>query len=147
MENLYFRKLMVKDYNSNYFELLNQLSNTINISKFAYDTWVAFINNLNANHQIIVLIDKTTEKIVASGTIIIERKIIHNMGNVAHIEDIVVDKNCRGNNIGKELVIYLLDLAKEKNVYKVILDCFEKNTGFYEKCGFVKNGIQMVVYK
>jgi glucosamine-phosphate N-acetyltransferase len=141
MEQFYFRKLMVQDYNSGFFEVLNQLSP---VTKPNYSTWITFINNLNmSQQQIIVVVDKETEKIVASGTLLIQQKIIHNMGKVAHIEDVVVDVSVRGKGLGKELIRYLQDIAIGQSVYKTTLYCFEKNTGFYEKCGFEKKGPYM----
>jgi glucosamine-phosphate N-acetyltransferase len=39
-----------------------------------------------------------------------------------------------------------MELAKERNCYKVILDCTKNISGFYEKIGFEKHGIQMSKY-
>ncbi len=141
MEQFYFRKLILQDYNSGFFEVMNQLSPVI---KPDYTSWLIFINNLNASpQQIIVAVDKETEKIVASGTMLIQQKIIHNMGKVAHIEDVVVDSKFRGKGLGKELIRYLQDIAISQSVYKTTLYCFEKNVEFYEKCGFEKKGPYM----
>lgn len=135
---------MVQDYNSGFFEVLTQLSP---VTKPEYSTWLIYINNLNASQQqIIVAVDKETEKIVASGTLLIQQKIIHNMGKVAHIEDVVVDSNLRGKELGKELIRHLQDIAIGQSVYKTTLYCFEKNAEFYEKCGFEKKGPYMAVY-
>lgn len=144
MEQYYFRKLMAQDYNSGFFEVLAQLSPVI---KPEYSAWITFINNLNmSSQQIIVVVDKETDKIVASGTLFIQQKIIHNMGKVAHIEDVVVDVSVRGKGLGKELIRYLQDIALTQSVYKTTLYCFEKNVEFYEKCGFEKKGCQMAQY-
>ena len=144
MEQFYFRKLMAQDYNSGFFEVLNQLSP---VTKPDYSTWITFINNLNmSQQQIIVVVDKETEKIVASGTVLIQQKIIHNMGKVAHIEDVVVDVSVRGKGLGKELIRYLQDIAIGQSVYKTTLHCFEKNAEFYENFGFKKKGPYMAQY-
>lgn len=42
------------------------------------------------------------------------------------------------------LIAALIDVAKQKGCYKVILDCAEKNAAFYEKCGLTRKEIQMV---
>ena len=44
------------------------------------------------------------------------------------------------------IIDQLKHLAKRSGCYKVILDCAEKNVGFYEKLGFVKKEIQMALY-
>ena len=77
------------------------------------------------------------------GTILIEKKLIHNCGCVGHIEDVVVHENYRNINVGKALIEYMINIAKERQVYKVILNCNEGNADFYRKCGFHKNNLQM----
>ena len=144
MEQMYFRKIMHQDYNSGFFEVLSQLSP---VSKPDYNDWVNYVNNLNpTKQQIIVAIDQETEKIVGTGSVLIEQKIIHNMGKVAHIEDVVVDVSARGKGVGKELIRHLQDIAISQSVYKTTLDCLDKNAEFYEKCGFEKKGCQMAQY-
>ena len=144
MNQFYFRKLMINDYNTEFFEVLNQLSPII---KPRYNDWVTFINELNpTKQQIIIAVDRDTEKVVATGTVIIQQKIIHNMGKVAHIEDVVVDNNFRGKGLGKELINHLQDIAISQSVYKTTLYCFDKNAEFYEKCGFEKKGSYFAKY-
>ena len=61
------------------------------------------------------------------------------------IEDVAVDKDHRGKGIGKSLVEKLIEIGKQKNCDKIILNTSEKNSKFYEKIGFEKNEIQMVI--
>ena len=142
---MYFRQLDCNDYNSNYIEILSQLS-FVNKKFITQDQWNQFISQLNNNHQIYVLIDPSSNNIIASGTLLIENKIIHNMGKVAHIEDIVADNNFRGKGYGKMMIEYLIDKAKEHQVYKIILNCSDENIKFYEKCGFELKSNQMAKY-
>ena len=44
------------------------------------------------------------------------------------------------------LVDYLINEAKRKGCYKVILNCKEDNVRFYEKCGLKRHGIEMKRY-
>jgi glucosamine-phosphate N-acetyltransferase len=142
--NLIFRKIQISDYNEKYLNLLNQLNNTIDyISK---NTLENFLNSLNEDHQIIVIEEYESKEIIGTGTILIETKILHNMGKVAHIEDIVIDKNKRGLGLGYKIIKYLVDIAKQKNCYKVILNCSDENILFYEKCGFQQKSKQMSLY-
>ena len=85
-------------------------------------------------------------KIIASGTIIIEPKIIRYGKNVGHIEDIVVVRNMRGKGVSAKIISNLKKIAKELNCYKVILDCSEKLKNFYKKNNFMVNGVQMCEY-
>lgn len=82
-------------------------------------------------------------KVVGTASLHIERKFYHNGKGVAHIEDVAVHPDHRGNGLGRALVINLEGLARRKNCYKVVLDCSEKNFGFYEKLGYRKHEQQM----
>ena len=116
----------------------------VNKEKITFVDFCNFIDKLNKNHHIIVIIHNN--KIVASGTLLIEDKIIHGMSKVGHIEDIVVDSNSRGLGLGKKIISYLTNLAKKNDCYKVILNCKEENCKFYQKCGIIKKEIEMAIY-
>ena len=61
------------------------------------------------------------------------------------IEDVAVNKDHRGKGIGKSLVEKLIEIGKQKNCDKIVLNTSEKNSKFYEKIGFEKNEIQMII--
>ena len=61
------------------------------------------------------------------------------------IEDVAVNENYRGKGIGKKLVEKLIGIASEKSCDKTVLNSSEKNSEFYEKIGFEKNEIQMII--
>ena len=65
---------------------------------------------------------------------------------VMHVEDVVVQKSKRGKNVGKQLIQFLIDLAKRRNCYKIILNCDETVKKFYEKCGFLNKNLEMSIY-
>ena len=139
-----FRNIDKNDFYNGYLELLSQLTE-VNIKNITFENFSNFIDNLNdKNHKIIVIIYKNN--IVASGTLLIEDKIIHGISKIGHIEDIVVNYKYRGQGIGKKLINYLTNLGIENNCYKLILNCKEENCEFYGKCGFVRKEIEMVKY-
>ena len=84
--------------------------------------------------------------IIASGTIIIEPKLIRGGKSVGHIEDIVVSEKYRGNGISKNILEMLKKVAREKDCYKIILDCSEEVKKVYNSSGFEEKGIQMSIY-
>ena len=137
-------RLRRHDYYRGYLQLLEQLT-TVNADKISFGDFCKQLGGINSN--IFVMRDKNVDdKVIATGTIYIERKFIHNLGKVGHIEDVVVDSNYRGQGLGKKMINILVDRAKKEKCYKVILDCSEKNVGFYEKCGFVKHEVEMRMY-
>jgi glucosamine-phosphate N-acetyltransferase len=145
MENFIIRKLEYNDYFLGFLETLNQLSE-INKKLINENEFNLFLNELPLNQHIFVIYDSNKNKIIGCGSIIIENKIIHNFGKVGHIEDIVIDSNYRNYGLGKMIVNFLVNFAKSKNCYKVILACNDFNLEFYKKIGFNKKDNLMAIY-
>jgi ribosomal protein S18 acetylase RimI-like enzyme len=91
----------------------------------------------------------STTMIVSEGNRIIGVASIHIINKLSRtlglIEDVAVNKDHRGKGIGKSLVEKLIEIGKKKNCDKIVLNTSEKNSKFYEKIGFEKNEIQMVI--
>jgi glucosamine-phosphate N-acetyltransferase len=99
----------------------------------------------NNNHNIFLYIDDTNN-ILGAITLLTEQKFIHNGKCVAHIEDFVVKKEYRSQNIGKDLMNYAINYAKQNNCYKIILDTDTKLVNYYSNYGFVNKGVYMGYY-
>ncbi|KAF3954089.1 hypothetical protein CMV_020518 [Castanea mollissima] len=82
---------------------------------------------LGDDHIISVIEDESPGKIIATGSIFIEKKFLRNCGKVGHIEDVVVDSNARGLKLGKKIIAFLTKHAHLMGCYKVILDCGLEN--------------------
>ena len=102
------------------------------------------ISELPKNHNIYFYIKNN--KIVGGITLILEQKLIHNGKCCGHIEDFVVLEKFRLQGIGKLLMDYVIDISKQNNCYKCILDCNENLENYYIKRGFIKKGIYMGNY-
>ena len=61
------------------------------------------------------------------------------------IEDVAVNEKYRGKGVGKKLVERLILIGKQKNCDKIVLSSSDKNSKFYEKIGFKKKELQMVI--
>ena len=138
---LIFRKLEESDYNKNYLQLLSQLTEVGHITSKKFSNILDKIQS-----QIWVFEDKQLNKIVASASILLEQKFIHEGGIVAHLEDVVVDKEYRGNQLGKKLIELIVEKARESGAYKIIADCKPELLSFYSKNGFEKKGEQIAIY-
>lgn len=103
------------------------------------------MSSIPSTYFILVILDPS-QTIVGTGAVIVERKFIHNMGMVGHIEDIAVAKNQQGKKLGLRIIQALDAVAKNVGCYKAILDCSEANEGFYVKCGFKRAGLEMAHY-
>ncbi|KAH0141684.1 acyl-CoA N-acyltransferase, partial [Aureobasidium melanogenum] len=94
----------------------------------------------------ILVILNGEKKIVGTGALIVEKKFIHSLGQVGHIEDIAVAKDQQGKKLGLRIIQALDHVAEKVGCYKTILDCSEANEGFYVKCGFKRAGLEMAHY-
>ena len=67
-------------------------------------------------------------------------------GEYCQLEELVVDKEARGKNVGGLLIEQTIKLAKKRGCKEYglyILKSTKHNQGFYEKYGFVKVGEEM----
>lgn len=131
-----------------YFSLLSQLSKCPVVSDDEFYNKIKDIERVDGTIFILHFNSVLSNdfKIVASGTILIEPKILHN-SFAGHIEDIVVDENYRGYGLARTILNTLKQYALyDKKCYKVILDCNENLIQFYEKNDFIVKGIQMSKY-
>ena len=119
--------------------------------KQVINLWTSsFSRNFNKTLNPDYLNDPTsTTMVVFEGNTIIGVASIHIIYKLSRtlglIEDVAVNKDHRGKGIGKSLVEKLIEIGKQKNCDKIVLNTSEKNSKFYEKIGFEKNEIQMVI--
>jgi len=141
MVDITIRELEEKDLFNGFLESMDSLKLASNLDTEKAKEIFEKISS-NSNHFVYVAI--LDGRVVGSTTMLIEPKFIHNGGNVAHIEDVVVSKDYQGKGIGEMLMRSLLDLAKDNNCYKTILDCTDEVKPFYEKIGFKRtsNGMR-----
>jgi glucosamine-phosphate N-acetyltransferase len=123
------------------FALLSQLTKAPSLNNKQFNK---IVSELNDNHHIYLYIKDN--KIVGIITLFIEQKLIHNGLCVAHIEDLVIDKNYAHQGIGSELIKYCLKQIDILKCYKIILDCKRELIPFYEKLGFENKNVQMSKY-
>jgi len=140
------RRLEITDKSKGFIELLRQLTVCDSISDKEFEDRFHELASQGDDHVICVIEDDNTGKIIATGSVFIEKKFIRNCGKVGHIEDVVVDSSARGLHLGKKVIQFLTEHAQSVGCYKVILDCSIENRAFYEKCGFKQKEIQMVKY-
>ena len=141
MVDITIRELEEKDLFNGFLESMDSLKLASNLDIEKAKEIFEKVSS-NSNHFVYVAI--LDGRIVGSTTMLIEPKFIHNGGNVAHIEDVVVSKDYQRKGIGEMLMRSLLDLAKDNNCYKTILDCTDEVKPFYEKIGFKRtsNGMR-----
>jgi glucosamine-phosphate N-acetyltransferase len=144
-ESVAASRFQLRSLSSSDFDVTRLLSQLTAVGDVTVDMFQAHFAAMQraGNYHIVVIEDTTTRTLVGTATLLTELKFTHACGKVGHIEDVVADASYRGQGFGKILILGLLDVARSLGCYKVILDANEKNTGFYEKCGFSRRELQM----
>ncbi len=94
--------------------------------------------------NVLTLVALTQEnQVIGTVSLILERKFAHGGAYAGHLEDCITRKGYEGQGVGKALVAAIINKAREHGCYKVILDCDQKNMGFYAKNGFKPKEQQM----
>lgn len=133
-----FRLINNNDY-KHYLNLINDFRKT----SFSESQ---FINLLKEQNNIEIYVLEKDNLLIGAGTLIYEKKFIHNISLYIHIEDIIIKKEYQSNGFGKILMTHLIKKCNEKNYFKLLLDCDPLLIPFYKKCGFENKGNQMVIY-
>jgi glucosamine-phosphate N-acetyltransferase len=128
------RPLASTDYYRGHLSVLEVLTIVTDPGEAA---WVAQFNAMRAAphiYHVLVIVDKSTDIIVAVGTVFMERKFLRGLGTVGHIEDIAVDKKQQGKKLGLRIINALTHISENSGAYKTILNCSEDN--IRELCSF-----------
>jgi glucosamine-phosphate N-acetyltransferase len=161
LEIIQIRPLASTDYHRGHLSVLEVLTVVTDPGEAA---WVAQFHAMRATprtYHTLVIVDKATDRIVAVGTVFLERKFLRGLGTVGHIEDIAVDKKQQGKKLGLRIIDALTYISENSGSYKTILNCSEDNiressyyvtvvfgvdiyTAFYKKCGYEKKESEMV---
>ncbi|KAI9760942.1 MAG: hypothetical protein M4579_001318 [Chaenotheca gracillima] len=161
-ENYTIRPLQHSDYRDGFLDVLRVLTQVGDVTQAKWDERYRWMSERSDEYFILVIWDGA--KVVGAGTLVVERKFIHDLGVAGHIEDIAVAKDQQGKKLGLKIIQALDYVADKVGCYKVgshlrqiedssadtrsqsILDCSEANEGFYVKCGFKRAGLEMAHY-
>ena len=132
------REIVADDYNRGYFELMFEFSNyRKNVSKEEFETYIQ-----NRDRIQIHVLEDISGRMIGVGTIFKIEKLHNNP--IGQIEDIIITEAYRKHGLGSKLIERLTEIGlSEFKCYKIVLNCLDKNIGFYEKSGFTITGVQM----
>lgn len=140
---LEIRPLQKTDSAQKYFALLSELTSAPEQTQEEFAERLDEIEKCG-NIKIFIIVDG--DEIMASGTLVMEKKFIRGMATLGHIEDIVVSSKHRGKKLGKMIVNHLIDYARNQGCYKVVLYCTKDTTPFYEHLGLELKGDLLAMY-
>ena len=100
---------------------------------------------LISNERGSLVVAEEEEKVLGMASISFNLALRYN-GEYCQLEELVVNEEARGKNVGGLLIQETIRLAKERGCKEFglyLLESTKHNQGFYEKYGFVKIGAEM----
>ncbi|EJD45549.1 hypothetical protein AURDEDRAFT_114120 [Auricularia subglabra TFB-10046 SS5] len=146
---LHLRPLARTDYARNHLRVLSALSSAPDIGPEAFDAQFAYVRAREGIYFTLVIIDRLTDLIVATGTVIVEQKFARNCARVAHYEDVAVDKaeQRQGRRTGAAIVQAIFAMGDARGCYMGVGNCVPRNVPFYEKLGMQLSQYQVARYR
>ncbi|TVY46748.1 Glucosamine 6-phosphate N-acetyltransferase, partial [Lachnellula occidentalis] len=106
------RSLQRSDYARGFLDCLRVLTTVGDVTEAQWDERYTWMETQGKGGYYPLVVDDGT-RIVGTGSLIVERKFIHNLGIAGHIEDIAVAKDQQGKKLGLK-IIQALDFIAEK---------------------------------
>ncbi|KAI5197993.1 hypothetical protein E4T39_07026 [Aureobasidium subglaciale] len=141
-EGYVLRPLQRSDFSRGFLTCLIDLTWIGEITESAFEERYDWMATHGKGWYYCIVIDNG-DRIVATATMIVERKFIQDFTMVAHVEEVCVSSTQQGKGLGLKLVQALNATAEKVGVAKLILNCSNENIKFYERCGYTKAGQQM----
>lgn len=119
-EGYTIRPLERADYTTAFLDVLRVLTSVGEVSAEAWNSRYDYMASRSGDYFILVVLDAES-RVVGTGALVVERKFIHGLGCVGHIEDIAVARDQQGKKLGLRIIQALDELAKEVGCYKVCI--------------------------
>lgn len=117
-EDYTIRPLRRSDFKRGYLDVLRVLTTVGEISEDQWNQRYDWIASRNDEYYMLVVCDGE-DRVVGTGSLIVERKFIHSLGLVGHIEDIAVEQGQQGKKLGLRIIQALDYVAAQVGCYKV----------------------------
>jgi glucosamine-phosphate N-acetyltransferase len=136
--------MLFRTVNNDDYEAYKNLIQEFRPTNFTQEQFIDILEYIHRIGEIWIGIKEN--EFVVTATILYEKKFIHNICTLAHVEDVCVHSAHRGKGYGKQILSFLIQQAKKKQCYKITLDCNDSHVQFYEACGLTKRGNQIFEY-
>lgn len=108
------------DYGRGYMDVLRVVGRTGWVGEDIWEERCEWLRTMSSTYYILVVVNPE-DRIVASGTLMMERKFVHNLGIVGHVEDLAVARDQKGKKMGLRVLEALVHVAQTVGCYKVCL--------------------------
>lgn len=160
-ESYSMRPLSRNDYSKGYFECLQALTWTGQVTKERFEEHYDWMKSKGDGWFYNVVIEHDN-RVVGTAVLIVERKLyvirtqsrkieelimisrsIWGLGMCGHVEDVSVAQAYQGKRLGLRLIQALNSIAQNIGCQRCILNCSAENEGFYAKCGYKRGSLEM----
>lgn len=143
------RPLQSDDYIRGFITLLGQLTNVGSVTESDFKKRFNSLKKCIDTYYNTVIVDKVSDQIIGSATLIVEKKFIHNCATRGVIEEVIVSDQYRGKSLGKHIVNILVELGQHLGCYKITLNCSDQMLPFYKRLKFdaEKNNANFLVIR
>jgi glucosamine-phosphate N-acetyltransferase len=140
--NYQVRELEKKDLDSN-FGYLETLKNLTEVKDLPVKKLEEIFDKVKSQGTYIFVAVKDDGQIIGAVSLLIEQKFTHGGVLAGHIEEVATRKEFEGMGVASTLIKKAIEIVKENNCYKLILDCKDSLVPFYERFGFESKGNYM----
>jgi len=96
----------------------------------------------NPHHHLFVA--EANGKMVGVFALIVVQQIAHDGGKSAVVEDVAVKSSAQGQGVGRQMMTFATDFARDQGCYKIVLSSNKARTlahDFYHRLGYQQHGI------
>ena len=132
-----------------YEELTITTSNVESTKNPSLEDYKKTLKTINSIPGYELLIAESKDGIVGSVTLLIMPSLVHRASPWALVENMIIDPKQQRRNIGKKLMEYAIDRAKNEGCYKLILNSNKRRKGahrFYRSLGFESSSYGFSIY-
>ena len=118
-----------------------------NVKKYTNEELTALIRD--DSRPVFVGVDEVSQQVLGYAFCVFQQYTNSNIltdVKTLYIDDLCVEKECRGQRIGRKIYEYVLDFARREGCYNVTLNvwaCNDAARRFYENCGLQPQKIGM----
>ena len=113
------RPLQPRDYGLGFLSTLAVLTSVGKISETAFRERFQYMHSTAPGTYYLIVVLNGEGKVVGTGALVVERKFIHELGLVGHIEDIAVARDQQGKKLGLRIIECLDRVGESVGCYKV----------------------------
>lgn len=122
---------------NDFYRLYSQLTECSLLEDAVFEDW--FKKTFDDPNFKLFGVITANQTLVGLGSLYIFTKYYRNKSRCAYVEDLVIDKEHRGQGLAKMILEHMINICQTSGCYKLQLNCIPALTTFYNLTGFKHN--------